>query len=71
MSDRMIRDPMTLDEERRALLTVRDTTAHCFAIRDLTSPAALHLHKHHHRDGQDNDLLPTYAGAILGNDNER
>jgi hypothetical protein len=75
MTDHVIRDPMTLDEERRAALTLSDESRHLNFIRDL-NPAMVTAHLNRREVATPytgNELLSRYAGAILSGDcdNER
>jgi hypothetical protein len=75
MADHFIRDPMTLDEERRAMTTTPDASPHLYFVRGYT-PA-----RHKRGEERESGMTPLFgspdldrvAGAILGNDcdNER
>ena len=76
MADRILRDPMTLDEERRAVLHTREVTAHCLSVREFSTPGLILPHLTIRPAAIPyigNEPLERYAGAILSGDcgNER
>ena len=68
MVDRVLRDPMTLDEERRAALNLHDDSRHVRALRVAMPPLIATRPTIPMREDA---LLPSYAGALLDDDCER